>query len=264
MSTALDTINPALTRALHAIEGYRPIATALAAVNDALAELSTVDPVNVRAAIVAGTVDDLLAGDADLSVLGLRWLDPDRRIAEVDAQRTALATIAKALTGRADQATRAGADLAIADLAAQLGALIAAVPTDRATDEQVAGYDRIRRAQVWLGVRSGLGAVEQRVAQAVVDTGCVDRPELIDPHLIADLEGGEVQPAPWPAQGGVDWWPTEDRPAYLAWLAHRSPARPCVPTVAEMRASAARIREAVQAARQTRADNRYEPRAVRA
>ncbi len=251
----------ALSKALATIPGWAEMDRSISAVDDAIRELPTVDLASERAGVVASTIDALLAGKADLTKLGGAWLDPDRRQAEVDAAQIALDSVRWTLTGRRDQVIGAGADHAIASLAGHLDDLVAKVPDDSATDEQVAYYDGIRRAQVYLC--GGQGVLELRTVARVADVGCVDFPELIDPWLLADINGTErPEPsgmAPWPAE---PWWPTHDRGEHLAWLCHLSPARPVVATLIEMRATDVRIREVVQAARASRASNRLQPRVV--
>lgn len=252
-------VNRAYDQAVAAIDGHRQIADALRRAQAALADLVPVDVIAERARLVEDIIGQLGDGPAakTLDALGAAWAQPERAVAELDAKRTALGQTIETLSRREQASVTSGRDTALADLDRQLADLLAGVAEQGATGEQVASYDQIRTAQHHL---AGGG---QRAASAIVEGGLFDRPELINPHVRAELDGTAPWPAPIAGPPDSHWWPTADRPAYLTWLARHCPARPCVPTQAAMRATAIRVREAVAAAQIERvAGNRYQPRVV--
>ena len=250
-------------KAVAAIDGHPPIAAALQRAWAALDALEPVDVGHARSALVADLIDQLATGAATkaLASLGADWAKPEAAAAEVDAKRAALGQAIDVLERQEQASVTAGTDTALEDLDRQLRDLLAAVPEDVATDQQVRVYDAIRQAQLRL-LTGGNTSLDPGQRLLIADAGLVDQPEKVDPRIVAMLNGEPPDQIPDRSTG---WWPTDDRAGHLAWLAHDCPAGPSVPTRAEMRACVDRVNRLLHEAQVNHQSirNRYEPRTVR-
>jgi hypothetical protein len=274
-----------LARALDSIDGYRQLSDAIDAAESHVRELPPppADPAaeiaaEVREAVVAGKPVPADLGRRILDAEdAARARQAEARLIGVRAGGRGHGLIGRLMVER-DALVRAGADDALGFLADELSHLLGqvveadrvlgsirsadqALTADaevgaawRVLTEAVDAYDAIRAAQAEALVAGGFE--RGRVRPDVEDAGIHRDADTVDPRWRARIEGEEPTPndavlaarSPWPSPRptrGAGWWPTDDRPNFLRWLAVSDDVRPWVPTRSQLASQLAALEAAV-------------------